>query len=149
MVRGAIAAIVVVVEPHALHRAALEVLGEHVVVRGQGQNEFLALRVLQIHRDAALVEVVAQEGRPGPLSVGVDHGRVRSPTRLAGPGLLHLHHVRTQAGEELGAEGKRLHLLDAEDPDAVERLPVFDRALVCNVSKLHAPHSRTRLGLLT
>ena len=55
----------------------LEVLGDHVEVRHQREEQLAALRLLQVDADAALVEVVAQEGRAdlrpsGSIIAGVD-----------------------------------------------------------------------------
>ena len=55
-------------------------------------------------------------------------GRVLSGL-LAGaraiPGTPHVSGVRTEAGEELGGVGERLHLLESEDADAGERCLLY------------------------
>ena len=53
----------VVAEAELLHRAAPEVLDQHVGVAHQAQQDLAALRLLEVERDAALVAVQHQERR--------------------------------------------------------------------------------------
>ena len=64
----------------------------------------------------------------------------RLPSRLAVDRMLDLHHLGAEAGQQLGAEGQRLHLLGGEDPHVVERLAELRRTLVGNVPQSHRGH---------
>ena len=93
--------------------------------------------------DALLRQVVAQEGGADEATLGVDHARLRSPPRLA-RGSLDLHHVGTEARQELRRVRQRLHLLEREHAHAVERLPVLRRFLVRHVAELAPSPLRRR-----
>jgi hypothetical protein len=111
----------VVPEPEPLHRAGLEVLGDHVVVRNQLLHELDAARVLQIDADALLAQVVAQIGRTDLSAVVVADRRLCGAPRLAVHRVLDLHHLGAEVREQLRGERHCLHLLDREDPHAGER----------------------------
>jgi hypothetical protein len=135
----------VVAQAEAVHRAGLEVLGHDVEVGDQVEEQRAAGRVLEVEPDAALAEVVAQERGADPPAVGVEHVGERPPACLAGRRVLDLHHVRTQAGQELRAVGQRLHLLGRENPHPVEGAAVAGRLGVDHVTESHGRMVRTDL----
>ena len=92
------------------------------------------LRLLRLLR-----RKVAPTGRP----VGVGHGGGGGPARLALDGVLDLHDLGAQPGEQLGGERERLHLLGGEDAHPVERPLRRGGAGVGDVSEAHGPCSLT------
>ncbi len=76
---------------------------------------------------------VAPTGRP---SGSVMAGMAAAP-EVAGAGRLDLDHVGTEAAEQLGGVGQRLHLLEGQDPDAVEWLAPVRRLGIDDVAELH------------
>ena len=134
---------VVVAQAEAVEGAGLEVLGEHVEVRCQCEHQLAAGVGLEVHGDAALREVVAQERRTDEATLGVVHPRLRAPAGLSRRGL-HLHDVGAEPGEQLRRVGERLHLLEREDADAVERLAVLRRVLVRHLTEPHVHPFRRR-----
>ena len=133
----------VVPEAHAIHRPGLEVLRDHIEARYQCKEQLASLGRFEIETYAALVEVVAQIGRPDLATVGVEHRGRRRAARLAVFGVLHLHDFRAEAGQELRGIRQRLHLLGREHAYAVERLAVLLRVGVCGLSQAHASRLRT------
>ena len=109
-----------IAEAHLLHRAGLEVLGEHVEVRHEPPQQRRARGQLQVDPDAALAEVVAQIGRANLPAVAVDDLWPRAAPRLAVHRVLDLHHVGAQVREQLRGERQCLHLLDREHAHPVE-----------------------------
>ncbi len=76
---------------------------------------------------------VAPTGRPsGSLMAGM-----RAAPEVAGARCLDLDDVGAEAAEQLGGEGKRLHLLEGEHADPVERLAPAGRVGVDDVAELH------------
>ena len=111
-----------VAEPELGHRAGLRVLGDHVEPRREPQHEVAPGRGLEVDGDRPLAEVVAQEGGADARALGVDHRRLRAAPEVAALRVLDLHDVGAEPGEQLGGVGERLHLLEGEHADAVERL---------------------------
>ena len=64
-------------------------------------------------------------------------GALLSATSLVAADRLDLDDLGTEPGEQLRAPRQRLHLLDREDPDTVERLAVLRRLRVRHVTQLH------------
>ncbi len=128
---------VVVGQPQPLRRAGAEVLGHDVEARRQSEHEVAPGRRLQVDDDRALRQVVAHEGGADRATLGVGHGGHRAAPEVARSRCLDLDDVGTEAAEQLGGEGKRLHLLEGEDADAVERLAPVGRVGVDDVAELH------------
>ena len=109
----------------------------------QRQEELAALGRLEVEPDAALVEVVAQEGGADLAALGIEHGRQRAPAGLAVHRVLDLDHLGAEAGQQLGGVGERLHLLDGEDAHAVERLAPRGGFGVGGLPEAHGGDRRT------
>jgi len=107
----------VVVEAEPLHEPGGEVLGHHVRPLDQPQEEGVALRLLEVDGDAALVGVEEQEEH----RVEAGHLRPVAP-RLLAAGRLDLDDVGAEPAQELGAGGARLELGEIQDPDAGQRV---------------------------
>ena len=129
---------VVVGQAEALGRTGAEVLGHDVEARRQTQHQVVPLRLLEVDHDGALGEVVAHEGRADAAALGIGHGGHGAPAEVARAGRLHLDDLGTEPAEQLGGVGERLHLLEGQDPDAVERLAPVRRLRVDDVAELHA-----------
>ncbi len=129
---------VVVAEAHPVEGAGLEVLGDDVGLAGEAQHELATARVLQVDADAPLVQVVAQERRPHLPAGRIGHGRERTSAQVAVDRVLDLDDVGAQPGQQLGGEGERLHLLEGEHADTVERLAVGRRRFVGHFAQSHA-----------
>ena len=112
---------VVVAEAEPADRTRFGVLGDHVEVGREIEHQLPAARVLQVDADAALVEVVAQEGGADPAPFGVGHGRGGAPAQITRR-RFDLHHVGAEPGQQLGRVRQRLHLLERQDAYTVERL---------------------------
>ena len=129
---------VVVRQAEPLGRPGPEVLGHDVEARREAQDQVPARRLLEVDHDRALGEVVAHERRADAAALGVDHGGHGAAAEIAGARRLHLDDVGAQPAEQLGGVGERLHLLEGEDPHAVERLAPVRRLRVDDVAQLHA-----------
>jgi hypothetical protein len=125
-------------QAEAIEGAGLGVLGHHVELRGEVEDELATLGSLEVDADRALVEVVAQEGRTHRAPLGVGHGRQRAAARVAALGVLDLDHLGAETGQELGGERQRLHLFQGQHPHPVERLAQAGGFLVGDVAHLHA-----------
>src|SRR5207247_6577730 len=68
---------------------------------------------LQVHGDAALRQIVAQERRTDEAALRVGHARLGSAPRLAAQ-RFDLHHVGTEPREQLRRVGQCLHLLERD-----------------------------------
>ena len=64
-------------EAEPLHGPGPEVLGDHVEARGHVEHELAPRGVLEVDADAALAEVVAQEGGAHRAPVGIGYRRLR------------------------------------------------------------------------
>jgi hypothetical protein len=128
---------VVVPEPQAGHGPGSRVLRDHVEAGGELEHQVAALRGLEVHAHAALAEVVAEERGAHLAPRRVGHRRQRAAAEVTPLGVLDLDHLRPEAGQELGGVGQRLHLLQGEHPDAVERLARPGRGRVGDVSEAH------------
>ena len=113
---------VVVAEAEPGHVPGLKFSAKTSKRPARSRTRWRPARVLQVDGDAALVQVVAQER-------GADRCARRdrsSPAASRGPSrrrrVLDLDDLGAEARQELGGEGQRLHLLERQDPDAVERL---------------------------
>ena len=106
----------VVAEAELLHGARRLVLGDDVRVLDHVEEHGLALRILEVQRDAPLVGVERQE--VARVHAGLLGAAVAA--RLALAGLLHLDDVGAQPGQQLGARGSRLELGQVEHADAVQ-----------------------------
>jgi hypothetical protein len=127
----------VVAEPEAVEGAGLEVLGDDVDLAGEPQHQLPAALVLEVDADAPLVEVVAEERGPDPATERVGHRGQRATTQVAVDGVLDLDDVGAEAGEQLCGERQGLHLLEGEDPHAVERLAVREGRFVHHFAESH------------
>src|SRR4029077_91918 len=105
----------VLAEPEGLHGAGAEVLDDHVRVLHQPLDHLDGLRRLQVERDAALVPIEEQVRGGLPVLVRRPGARL-----VAGPGVLHLHDVRAQVGEQRAAPGSGDDAGEIDDADAVE-----------------------------
>ena len=108
-----------VAQPQFLDGAAPEVLGHHVELGRQTQEQLPPGIGSEVDGDAALTEVVAQERRSDLSSRGFRTGRLGLAARLTSE-RLHLDDVGTQPGQDHGGVGQRLHLLGGEHADAIE-----------------------------
>ena len=105
-------------QPHAVERARREILDQHVASLDQLVEHALALRVLGVDRDRALVVVEHREvERVGALHVHQLAARDVADTRA-----LDLDHVGAEPGQQLGAGRARLHVGEIENAHAGERL---------------------------
>src|SRR6516225_3599847 len=105
-------------QPHAVERAGREILHQHVAVLDQPIKDFLALGMLGVDGDRALV--------------AVEHGEIEAVgafdvAQLAAGDVTHagpfdLDHVGAHIGEQLRAGRARLHVGEIENAHAVERL---------------------------
>src|SRR5207253_11466889 len=73
---------VVVAQSETVHGPGLEVLGDHVEPEHEVEEELPSDIAAQVEGDAALAEVVAQEGRAYRAARGVEHRRLGRPARL-------------------------------------------------------------------
>src|SRR6185295_8998365 len=105
-------------QPHAVERTGSEILHQHVAMLDQPLEDFLALGMLGVDRDRALVAVQHREvERVRPLHVA------QLPARdVADAGTLDLDAVGTHVGKKLGARRTGLDVGEVENLDAVERL---------------------------
>ena len=105
-------------QPHAVERAGREILHQHVAMLDQPLEDFLALGMLGVDRDRALVAVEHREvERVRALHVA------QLPARdVADAGPLDLDAVGAHIAEKLRAGRARLHVGEVEDVHAVERL---------------------------
>ena len=115
----------VVAQAEAIDRARLEVLGEHVEVRDEAQDELAAGIAPKVDADAPLSEVAPEEGRPDGAALGVGDRRRRGAPGFTVHRMLDLHDVGAEAGEHLRRERHRRHLLEREHSYTVERLAVL------------------------
>ena len=128
-----------VAEAEPRHRAGLRVLGDHVEARREPQHEVAPGRRLEVDgRSLRLPRLLRRKVAPDAAALGVGHRRLRAAAEVAALGVLDLHHVGAEAGQQLGGVGERLHLLEGEDAHAVERLAGARRAGVGDVSEAHA-----------
>ena len=104
-------------QPHAVERAGREILHQHVAVLHQPVEDFLALGMLGVDGDRALVAVEHGEIE----AVGALHVAQLAARDVADAGPLDLDHVGAHIGEQLGAGRPRLHVGEIEDAHAVER----------------------------
>ena len=105
-------------EPHAVERAGREILHQHVAMLDQPVEDFLALGMLGVDGDRALVAVEHGEIE----AVGALHVAQLAARDVADAGPLDLDAVGAHIGEKLGAGRPRLHMGEIEDAHAVERL---------------------------
>ena len=129
-------------QPHAVERAGGEVLNQHVAALDQLVEHALALRVLRIDRDRALV--VVEHGE-------VERVRVRHVAQLAArdvanAGALDLDHVGAEPGKQLRAGRARLHMREVEDAHALQRLAVHAERLRRGLRQTVAADFRHRPG---
>ena len=83
--------------------------------------------------DRLLRMKVAPTGRPaGSAMAGIG-----AAPEVARARRLDLDHLGAEPAQQLGGEGQRLHLLEGEDADAVERLAPARRVGVDDVAQLH------------
>ncbi len=100
---------------HAIERARGEVLDQHIAVLDQRFEHGLALRVLGVDRDRALVVVEHREIQ------AVDAGNVAQlPARdVTFAGTFHLDDVGAEPRQQLRAGRSRLHVSEIQNLDAV------------------------------
>ncbi len=122
----------VVAEPQLLHRAGAVVLRQHVGVAHHPQQDVLALRVLQVQGDAALVAVHHQERRRHAVDA-----RLAVAARVVAAGqLLDLDDVGAHVGEHQPGGRAGHDLREFEHAQAGERARVR-RALRRRVLRRH------------
>ena len=108
-------------QPHAVERAGREILHQHVALLDQLVEHALALRMLGVDRDRALV--VIEHGEVERIrALHVDQLSARD---VADAGTLDLDHVGAEPGQKLRAGRTRLHVREVENAHAVERLAVL------------------------
>jgi hypothetical protein len=105
-------------QTHPGQRPGSEVLDEDVAFLDQAPEHLLALRVLRIERQRALVVVQHRE---------IEAVHIRNVLELlaggvADPGPLDLDHVRSEPGQELGAGRAGLNVGEVQDADAFKGL---------------------------
>src|ERR1700758_4497583 len=105
-------------EPHAVERAGPEVLHQHVAMLDQAVEDFLALGMLGVDGDRALVAVEHGEIE----AVGAFDVTQLAARDVAAARPLDLDAVCAHIGEQLRAGWARLHVGEVEDAHAVERL---------------------------
>ena len=105
-------------QAHAVERAGREILDQHVAMLDQALEDLLALAVLGVDGDRALVAVEHREIEAVlPLHVAQLAAR-----DVADAGTLDLDAVGAHVAEQLRAGRARLHVGEVEHLDAVERL---------------------------
>ena len=112
---------VVVPEPEAIDRGRPEVLADDVEAGCHLEYEVAPSGVFEIDADAPLPEVVAEERVPDRAAERIIHRRERAPARLTGQRMLNLDDLGSEPPEELGPVRQRLHLLQGQDAQAIER----------------------------
>ena len=117
-------------QPHAVERAGREILHQHVAVPDQPIEDFLALGMLGVDGDRALVAVEHGEIE----AVGALHVTQLAARDVADAGPLDLDAVGAHIGEQLRAGRARLHVREVEDPHAVERLAGLAERLASTAS---------------
>src|SRR5262249_18735025 len=100
----------------ALERSRPEVLDEDVCVADESLDDLLALGLLQVGGDAALVPRV---DLPPQRHVAVEPAE--QAYRVAAGGMLHLDHVRAEVGEPRGQPGAGAKRRDIDDLHALQR----------------------------
>src|SRR6266581_2410837 len=105
-------------EAHSVQGARSEVLDQHVATPDQGFQNLLALRVLGIDGDRALVVVQHREVE----TVHAGDVAQLSARRIAFAGLFHLDDVGAEPGQQLRAGRSRLDVGEIEDADSVQSL---------------------------
>ena len=135
-------------QAHAVERAGREILDQHVAMLDQALEDFLALGMLGVDRDRALVAVEHREIE----AVLALHVAQLAAGDVADAGTLHLDAVGAHVAEELRAGRARLHVGEVEHLDAVERLaglaPWLGRGLWQSVRRLR-PFSSARASRLS
>ena len=86
-------------ESHAVEHAGAEILHQHVAILDQRGEDFLALRILGVERDRALVVVEHGEIQ----AVDVRHVLQLTARDVADAGALDLDHVGAEPGQQLRA----------------------------------------------
>ena len=118
-------------EAHAVEHAGAEIFHQHVAALDQRGEDFLALRVLGVERDRALV--VVEHGEIQAVHIG---NVLQLATRdVADAGTLDLDHVGAEPGQQLRAGRSRLDVGEIENANALERLC----HRLCSVLCLSAP----------
>ncbi len=105
-------------EAHAVERAGREVLDQHVASLDQPFEDLLALRLLGIDGDRALVVIEHREVE----TVHAGNVAQLSPRDVAFARPLDLDDVGAQPCEQLRARRPRLHVREVQDADAVQCL---------------------------
>ena len=105
-------------EAHAIEHAGPEILDKHVAGFDEARQHLLALRMLGIKRDRALV--VVQHGEIEAVHIG--NVAQLSARNIADTRTLHLDHVRTKPRKQLRAGRSRLYMREVEDFHALECL---------------------------
>ena len=105
-------------EAHAVEHAGAEILHQHVAGLDQRGQDFLALRVLGVERDRALV--VVEHGEIQAVDVGLVLQLAAGD--VAHAGTLDLDHVGAEPGQQLRAGRSRLDVGEIENANALQRL---------------------------
>src|SRR5581483_11561402 len=108
-------------EPHAIERAGCKVLDEHITGLDQRVEDALALRMLAVDGDRALVVVEHREVE----RVSTLHVDELAARDVADARALDLDHIGAEPGEQLRAGRTRLHMREVENLHAGERLAVL------------------------
>src|SRR4029077_15895114 len=130
-------------EPHAIERPRREILHQYVTALHQPLQHLLALGLLGVEGDGALVVVQHREVE----AVHVGNVAQLLAGEVPGACLFHLDDVRPQPGEQLGAGGPRLNVREVENTYTVQclshsRIP---SPVTCTWSGSWSP-GRTRAG---
>ena len=105
-------------EAHAVQRAGGEILDEDVTRLDEPVDDLLALRVLRVDGDRALVVIQHREVE----AVGVGHVAQLAARRVTLARLLDLDHVGAEPGQQLRAGRTGLHVGEVEDAYAIKCL---------------------------
>ena len=112
-------------QTHAVERARREILDQHVALLDQLIEHALALRMLGVDGDRALVVVEHREVE----RIRALHVDQLAAGDIADARTLDLDHVGAEPGQKLRAGRARLHMREIEDAHAGERLAVLAERL--------------------
>jgi len=103
----------------------------------QAQEDLNTSGGFEVEGDAALVEVVAQEGRTDLALLRVTDGGLRGPGGVAAAGALDFDHIGAEACHQLRRKGQCGHLLGCKHPDAFERFGFTRESGVGDLAESH------------
>src|SRR5712672_895273 len=103
---------------HAIEHAGAEILHQHVAFLHQRGEDFLALGILGVERDRALVVVEHGEIQAVDIRLVLQ----LTARNIANPGALDLDHVGAEPCQQLRASRSRLDVRKIENANALQRL---------------------------